>query len=178
MIEKNDVAEVPDPYAAACEVRMGEARFEVQFGKEGVSRLVVARNLWAARGWVATVPETRGLSRRERTWSKQTGSFLEDFFAGRPPEVAPPVDLSELSEFAAAVLEETSLIPWGETRSYGEVAAAIGHPGAARAAGNALARNPVPLIVPCHRVVLADGRPGGFGMGPTVKVNLLLAERR
>ncbi len=63
------------------------------------------------------------------------------------------------------VLQATAKIPWGETVSYGEVAALAGKPGAARAAGTALSRNPIALIVPCHRVIKADGTTGGFGGG-------------
>jgi methylated-DNA-[protein]-cysteine S-methyltransferase len=69
-------------------------------------------------------------------------------------------------------------IPFGETRSYGEIADQIGRPGAARAVGRANATNPVPLVVPCHRVIGADGTLTGFGGGMHLKVRLLEHERR
>lgn len=72
------------------------------------------------------------------------------------------VDLSTLPPFTRAVLRVTHRIPRGRTRTYAQVAAAAGVPGAARAVGNALAANPVPLIVPCHRVVKSGGALGGF----------------
>jgi O-6-methylguanine DNA methyltransferase len=83
--------------------------------------------------------------------------------AGRTRRV--PVDLSGLSEFQAAVLRRAAEIPPGEVRPYGWVAREIGRPGSDRAVGNALAANPVPLVVPCHRVVRADGRFGRYSLG-------------
>jgi O-6-methylguanine DNA methyltransferase len=75
------------------------------------------------------------------------------------------VDLAGLSEFHAAVLRLTAAIPPGEVRPYGWVAREIGRPGSDRAVGNALAANPVPLVVPCHRVVRADGHFGRYSLG-------------
>ena len=87
-----------------------------------------------------------------------------------------PVDLTSLGPFARAVLAETAAIPAGEVRSYRQVAAAIGHPQAVRAVGTALARNPVPLLVPCHRVVRSDGAVGNYGFGSASKRQLLEQE--
>lgn len=75
------------------------------------------------------------------------------------------VDWARISGFQREVLEATARIPRGEVRSYGQVADAIGRPRAMRAVGTALARNPVPLIVPCHRVVRSDGALGSYGLG-------------
>jgi methylated-DNA-[protein]-cysteine S-methyltransferase len=74
-------------------------------------------------------------------------------------------DLSPLTPFQQRVLQATAAIPRGQVRTYGQIAAAIGAPGAARAVGTALARNPVPIIIPCHRVVRAGGRLGNYGAG-------------
>jgi methylated-DNA-[protein]-cysteine S-methyltransferase len=74
--------------------------------------------------------------------------------------------------FANRVLAATAAIPYGETRTYAEVAAAAGQPAGARAAGNALGANTIPVVVPCHRVVAANGL-GGFGGGPERKQRLL-----
>ena len=73
-----------------------------------------------------------------------------------------PLDLDGVPEFHRRVYDVARAIPPGETRSYGEVAAALGEPGAAQAVGRALGRNPVPIVVPCHRVLAADGRLHGF----------------
>jgi O-6-methylguanine DNA methyltransferase len=86
----------------------------------------------------------------------------------------PHFDLSPLSAFQQRVLIATADIPRGQVRTYGQIAAAIGAPGAARAVGTALARNPVPLIIPCHRVVRAGGKLGNYGAGgQTMKRRLL-----
>ena len=90
---------------------------------------------------------------------------------------AAPLDLAGLRPFQRRVLEKVREIPPGERRSYGWVANAIGAPRAARAVGTALARNPFPILVPCHRVVRADGAVGRYsGGGATVKAHLLALE--
>lgn len=76
-----------------------------------------------------------------------------------------PIDWWLLRPFQQAVLKATFAIPYGETRRYGEIAAEIGHPGAARAVGRAEATNPMPLVIPCHRVIGADGKLRGYGAG-------------
>ncbi|MGH9040776.1 MAG: methylated-DNA--[protein]-cysteine S-methyltransferase [Acidimicrobiia bacterium] len=86
------------------------------------------------------------------------------------------LDLDHLRPFPRAVLEATRRIPYGEVRSYAWVAEEAGSPRAARAAGSALSRNPVCFLVPCHRVISADGTLGPYGMGPNVKAALLRAE--
>lgn len=87
-----------------------------------------------------------------------------------------PVDLSSRSEFHQEVLRATARIPCGEVRTYGELAAIVGRPRAARAVGTAMARNPVPLLVPCHRVVPSSGGVGNYGAGSDLKVKLLAGE--
>ena len=77
----------------------------------------------------------------------------------------PPVDLVGLTDFAQAVLRKTMEIPFGEVRPYAWVAREIRHPRAVRAVGSALASNPVPFVIPCHRVVRADGHIGEYGAG-------------
>lgn len=86
-------------------------------------------------------------------------------------------DLSDLTPFEQAVLRKTLEIPSGEVRSYGWVAREIGHARAVRAVGSALARNPVPILIPCHRVVRSDGVIGRYGAGgPEAKRAMLVAE--
>lgn len=89
---------------------------------------------------------------------------------------SPLFDLRGLSEFQRATLEITRRIPAGETRSYGWVAREMGRPRAARAVGAALGRNPVPVLIPCHRVVRADGTLHGYTSGVDTKERLLRAE--
>jgi len=88
-----------------------------------------------------------------------------------------PLDLDQLPDFERSVLRKTLEIPRGEVRPYAWVAAEIGKPLAVRAVGNALARNPIPFVIPCHRVVRSDGRIGNYGAGgPTAKRAVLAAE--
>ena len=86
------------------------------------------------------------------------------------------VDLDACPPFQRAVLRATHGIPRGRVSTYGLVAAQLDKPGAARAVGNALADNPFPLLIPCHRVVRGDGALGGFGGGPFLKNALLTLE--
>ena len=88
-----------------------------------------------------------------------------------------PVDLSETPDFQRRVLEAASRIPFGEVRPYAWVAQRIGHPRAVRAVGTALGRNPVPFIVPCHRVLQSGGGIGGYLFGSETKSGLLALER-
>jgi O-6-methylguanine DNA methyltransferase len=91
-------------------------------------------------------------------------AVIAELVAGRAPRTdAPPIDLEDRPDWDRRVLGEVRAIAWGETASYGEVARRIGAPGAARAVGGALGRNPISLIVPCHRVIAADGTIGGYG---------------
>jgi len=85
-------------------------------------------------------------------------------------------DLRGLSDFEQAVLRKALEIPRGEVRPYAWIAAEIGHPRAVRAAGTALAHNPVPLLIPCHRVVRSDGRTGNYALGAEAKRAILQAE--
>jgi O-6-methylguanine DNA methyltransferase len=100
--------------------------------------------------------------------------LIEDAIAGRGswrPR------LEGVGDFQRRVLLETCEIPRGEVRTYAWLAGRLGHPGAARAVGSALARNPMPLVVPCHRVVRSDGSIGDYGCGgPAAKRALLAAE--
>ncbi|MFI9640390.1 methylated-DNA--[protein]-cysteine S-methyltransferase [Micromonospora sp. NPDC051925] len=101
---------------------------------------------------------------------------LRAYFAGELTEFTVPVAVPRGSEFERAVWQEMTLIPYGETLTYGEVARRVGDPGAARAVGVACNRNPIPVIVPCHRIVGAGGKLVGFGGGLPRKVKLLELE--
>ncbi len=101
---------------------------------------------------------------------------LAAYFAGRLQEFSLPLDLRG-TDFQRAVWREIAAIPYGETRTYGEIAEAAGKPRAVRAAGTATGNNPVPILVPCHRVIAAHGRLGGFSGGLDAKRRLLALER-
>ena len=101
---------------------------------------------------------------------------LDEYFDGRRRAFDVPIDVRRSHGFYREVLDEVVHIPWGEVVSYGELAAMSGRPRAARAAGTAMASNPITVIRPCHRVVDADGRLGGYGGRPEVKRYLLALE--
>jgi methylated-DNA-[protein]-cysteine S-methyltransferase len=103
---------------------------------------------------------------------------LERYFAGTLTEFTVPVSVPGGSPFEKAVWHEMTQIPYGGTRTYGSVAASVGDPTAARAVGVACNRNPVAVIVPCHRIVGAGGKLVGFGGGLPKKRHLLELEAR
>ena len=101
---------------------------------------------------------------------------FDEYFSRRRRAFDVPVDLRLSRGFRSSVLAHLRQIPYGATESYAQVAAATGHPRAVRAAGTACATNPVPIVVPCHRVVRSDGSPGGYAGGPDAKRSLLTLE--
>ncbi|MEU4333022.1 methylated-DNA--[protein]-cysteine S-methyltransferase [Micromonospora lupini] len=108
--------------------------------------------------------------------ARQAVAELRAYFAGELTAFTVPVSAPGGSEFERAVWREMTLIPYGETLTYGEVARLVGDPGAARAVGVACNRNPIPVLVPCHRIVGAGGKLVGFGGGLPRKVKLLELE--
>lgn len=104
--------------------------------------------------------------------------IFEAYLAREDTTLDLPYDTSVMTDFQQRVLGETRQIPYGQTSSYGEIARAIGSPNGSRAVGQALRRNPVPLVIPCHRVIASNGNLGGFSgeMGSPIKVRLLELE--
>jgi methylated-DNA-[protein]-cysteine S-methyltransferase len=119
-------------------------------------------------------PSRAGVSARARAHLEAAEEALAAYFAGRPPRL-PVLDLRG-TPFQLAVWSALREIPWGEVRTYGEIAAALGRLGGARAVGAANGQNPVAILIPCHRVVQAGGRLGGFAAGLDVKRWLLAHE--
>jgi methylated-DNA-[protein]-cysteine S-methyltransferase len=109
----------------------------------------------------------------------QVMANVQRYLAGEPVGFAAVVlDLGDVGAFHRRVYEAARTVGWGETASYRELAARAGSPGAARAVGQALAQNPIAIIVPCHRILAGDGRPGGFSAhgGVDAKQRLLALE--
>lgn len=100
---------------------------------------------------------------------------LRSYLAGRPVRFKVALDLSSLPEFTRAVLRAASRIPRGQVTTYADLARAVGKPAAARAVGQAMKRNPVPVVIPCHRVVASNGL-GGYSAGLAWKRRLLRLE--
>jgi O-6-methylguanine DNA methyltransferase len=91
---------------------------------------------------------------------------LKTYFSGQPVNfINYPVDWQDMSPFSRKVLDPARSIPWGETQNYGWLSAQLKLKGGARAVGGALGRNPVPIVIPCHRVLKKDGQMGGFSAG-------------
>jgi AraC family transcriptional regulator of adaptative response/methylated-DNA-[protein]-cysteine methyltransferase len=116
------------------------------------------------------------LTRDDRRLSASTGVILQHL-AGARPSLSLPVDV-QATAFQWRVWRQLQAIPYGQTRSYGDVARRLGRPTAARAVAQACARNPVALVIPCHRVVSGDGTSGGYRWGVERKKALLEQERR
>ena len=150
-------------------------------------------------GWIGILASAKGLLRttlphrsakeveqllghrvKDATWS---ADFFDDlvqrlrtYFGGHRTTFPDELDLSGATAFQREVWKITRLIPYGETRSYAWVAEHLGKAGATRAVGQALARNPLPIIIPCHRVVANNGKLGGFSGGVEMKQHLLWLE--
>jgi len=142
-------------------------RVAVTFSPDGVSSVDIAD------GFERRFAERYGrrLIRAEapRDWGRHIPKAIE---LGTPGEL--PVDLRTVTDFQETVLRTTATIPKGEVRPYGWVAREVHRPRAVRAVGSAVARNPIPLIIPCHRVVRTDGHIGNYSLGgPHNKVELL-----
>jgi methylated-DNA-[protein]-cysteine S-methyltransferase len=102
---------------------------------------------------------------------------LKDYYSGKKHAFSVKLDFSNASAFQKLVWQAARLIPYGETRSYGWIARQIGKPKAARAVGQALGKNPLLIVVPCHRVIAGDGTLGGFGGGLAMKKTLMELEK-
>jgi O-6-methylguanine DNA methyltransferase len=143
---------------------------------DGVARLGLPRSSGGGfAGWLRTT-----FAEAERVaWLPlldKLAQELREYFAGQRREFSVPLDLRG-TDFQLAVWREIAAIPYGETRTYSEVASAAGRARAVRAAGTATGYNPVPIVVPCHRVIAAHGKLGGFSGGLDAKRRLLALER-
>src|SRR3989442_4372656 len=139
-------------------------RFRIEATERGVARLRPGRGV-------------HGASARARVHAERARRELREYLAGRRTFFTVAVDLGGVADFQARVLAEASPVPFGQGDSYAAPALALGHPRAARAVGNALGANPVPVIVPCHRIIRGDGTWGHYAFGHAMKTFLLGPER-
>jgi O-6-methylguanine DNA methyltransferase len=139
-------------------------RFHFDASERGITRLGYGRGRDSAAGG-------------GRRHVEQAREELVEYLAGRRTFFTVPVDLGGVAQFQDRVLAEARRIPFGAVESYAALARRIGHPRAARAVGNALGANPVPVLVPCHRVIRGDGTWGHYAFGPALKTRLLELER-
>jgi methylated-DNA-[protein]-cysteine S-methyltransferase len=119
---------------------------------------------------------TNGYAKAETPLIKKAAAQIDEYLAGKRKQFSLPLVLHG-TEFQKAVWQALQTIPYGETRSYKEIAAAIGRPKAVRAVGMANNRNPIVIIVPCHRVIGHDGSLTGYGGGIPLKQRLLELEQ-
>ncbi|MDP6418572.1 MAG: methylated-DNA--[protein]-cysteine S-methyltransferase [Candidatus Krumholzibacteria bacterium] len=123
---------------------------------------------YSPANFLSPTPAEKHLS-RSRSW-------LDRYFLGEKPGKLPPLDLSGQADFSRRVLLALCKVPSGKVVSYGQLAVKVGSPGAARAVGNVMAANPIPILIPCHRVLAAGERLGGFSGGLDRKRKLLRLE--
>lgn len=116
-------------------------------------------------------------ARQNRRFFQDLIQRIKHYFNGQQVEFHDKLDISKATPFQRTVWRAARKIPYGETRRYGWLAQHAGKPSAARAVGQALGKNPLPIIVPCHRVIYSNGGLGGFTGGLAVKKRLLILEK-
>jgi len=139
--------------------------FTAHFSERGLARLDFPKGQSRA--------EQKSSARVPDEWIKFTEKAVTAIVAGKDPRALPPFDLRVGTEFQQRVWAALQRIRAGETKTYGEIAAIIGAPNATRAVGGACGANPIPLLIPCHRVLASGGRLGGFSAGLEWKRQLL-----
>ena len=149
-----------------------DGQFTARYSEKGLAELDFP-SVGSARCADRTPP--RGVPAKIRAWHRITEAALKKILAGREPKNLPPLDLAG-TVFQKNVWNALRKISLGKTNSYGEIARTIGKPKAVRAVGGACGANPVPVLVPCHRVLAANKKLGGFSGGLDWKRKLLARE--
>lgn len=153
-------------------IETSDGAFTAYFSENGLARLdFPSTNRPPADG---QTPDVNGNLISQ--WLALTQRALEQACRGQGPEEMPPFDLAAGTDFQRRVWLDLCRIPAGRTKTYAEVARSIGSPKAMRAVGQACGANPIPVLIPCHRVVAAQGGLGGFSGPPLWKVKLLSRE--
>lgn len=168
---KNNLIELP--------VATSDGIFLAHYSEKGLAGLDFPN----ADGLIAPENKTKGRAVNSKQiplqilrWHRTTTGALKNVLSGRAAKALPPLDWTGKTEFQKAVWRAMLKLGPGKTKSYGEVAEAIGNPKAVRAVGGACGANPIPVLVPCHRVLAAGGKIGGFGSGLDWKRSLLAKE--
>lgn len=152
-------------------IATAEGQFIAHYSPNGLAGL-----RFPGDGAKCVVGNSAEASGQVQRWHRLTAVAIEEILAGRVPKELPPLDLSRGTKFQQSVWAALRRIKLGQTQSYGEIAAAIGNPKAVRAVGGACGANPIPLLVPCHRVLAANHKIGGFSGGLAWKRRLLAIE--
>ena len=158
-----------------CMLKTSEGYFAATFTENGLAAL----DFPSARSKPVQMCQVLpALPEKMRHWMEWTAAALNACLEGRNPRKIPPLDLSVGTDFQRQVWRALAKIPCGETRTYGQIARTVGRPEAVRAVGSACGRNPLPVFIPCHRVLPKGGGLGGFSAGLRWKKQLLAAEKR
>ncbi len=157
-------AEIPSPLGPLVAVFSGRGLCRLAFGRQSLPADLLTG--------------LRGVAPAEDPQAARLAEELARYFSGEAVRFTTPLDLSPGTAFQRRVWRALRRVPFGATISYGELARRAGCPGAARAVGQALGANPIPIIIPCHRVIRSDGGLGGFSAGLRLKRWLLRHERR
>jgi len=166
---KNHFVELP--------VVTGEGEFRARYSEKGLAGLSFPeRRRPNGRKDISAAWGTAAGHGQLNRWHRLTQAALNRVLAGRAPGRLPPLDWSGATAFQKSVWRELLKLAPGVTRSYGQIAAAIGRPRAVRAVGGACGANPIPVLVPCHRVLAANQKLGGFSAGLAWKRKLLARE--
>jgi O-6-methylguanine DNA methyltransferase len=160
----------PEPPCVELPIETVEGTFTAQYSSKGLS------GLRFPQGTLHHSNSDRSISRDIQTWHRLTSKALKRVLDGEQPDELPAIDLSNGTDFQREVWKALLQIKAGHTLSYGEVAEAIGRPGAVRAVGAACGANPIPVLIPCHRVLAAGKKIGGFSSGLDWKRKLLARE--
>ena len=141
--------------------------FLARFSDHGLARLEFP---------IAPAPATPPVPEHLSKWAALTRAALESVLSGHAPAQLPPLDLRSGTQFQRAVWHALLKIPAGQTKTYAEIAIEVGSPKATRAVGSACGANPIPVLIPCHRVLASGGKIGGFSAGLDWKRRLLAIE--
>jgi O-6-methylguanine DNA methyltransferase len=152
-------------------IRTSNGQFGAHYSEKGLAELDFPSVGRASPRAVKSI----GVPTTIRRWHQATAAALKQVLAGRSPKSFPPLDLAG-TKFQKSVWNALRKIPAGKTKSYSEIARAIGKTKAVRAVGGACGANPIPVLIPCHRVVAANKKLGGFSGGLNRKRELLARE--
>ena len=149
-----------------------DGEFMAHYSEKGLAGL----NFPRAKAASSRAVNAKQIPLKVLQWHRTTTAALKKILAGLEPGELPPLDWNGTTDFQKSVWKAMLKIPLGKTRSYGEIAQAIGNPKAVRAVGGACGANPIPVLVPCHRVLAANNKIGGFSSGLGWKASLLERE--
>jgi O-6-methylguanine DNA methyltransferase len=161
------------PQLTELPIETPEGQFVARYSQRGLAALEFPRGAGVHPQNNASVTP---VSRQILVWHRIATMAIGRVLAGKPPGKLPPLDLSSGTDFQQRVWSELRKIPAGQSRTYSQIAQAIHKPKAVRAVGGACGANPIPIFVPCHRVLAANGRLGGFSSGLEWKKKLLKPE--